>query len=213
MKKEIATPPVTKQDVVQEFRLKTIREAAASVVATRGLAGATIDAIAKKAGVAKGTIYLYFNSREELLSSTTELLFEQVRERLQGVFDLDAGDPRRWIESLLATLLQYFDEYRDFLRLFYEVRAGNVDPLGARTKRRQHPEYLAYIEAMADYLESAMEQGSIRTMNSRRLAFVVSEAISAIIFQRLLDAKPVPLEDDVDLVVSVLLDGLTPRES
>jgi hypothetical protein len=56
----------TKKDVLLEFRTAEILDAARTVFAQRGFAGATIDAIALAAGVAKGTVYLYFESKREL---------------------------------------------------------------------------------------------------------------------------------------------------
>src|SRR6188472_2603840 len=56
----------TKKDVILEFRTTEILEAARTVFASRGFDGATIDAIALTAGVAKGTVYLYFDSKRDL---------------------------------------------------------------------------------------------------------------------------------------------------
>ncbi|MGZ6971061.1 MAG: helix-turn-helix domain-containing protein, partial [Thermoanaerobaculia bacterium] len=55
----------TKKQVVEEFRCRAICEAAMRVVGRKGLAGATVEDIAREAGVAKGTVYLYFRSRDE----------------------------------------------------------------------------------------------------------------------------------------------------
>ena len=49
-----------------EERPKQILEAALAVFAERGLAAARLEDIAKRAGVSKGTIYLYFENKEEL---------------------------------------------------------------------------------------------------------------------------------------------------
>ncbi len=48
----------SKEEVVQEFRVQSLQEAAMRVIARKGMAAATMAEIAKEAGVAKGTIYL-----------------------------------------------------------------------------------------------------------------------------------------------------------
>src|SRR5215470_6022053 len=49
-----------------EERPKQILDAALAVFAERGLSAARLEDIAKRAGVSKGTIYLYFANKEEL---------------------------------------------------------------------------------------------------------------------------------------------------
>ena len=53
----------TKKDVVTEFRCAGILEAARKVFATKGFHEAKVDDIADAAGVAKGTVYLYYDSK------------------------------------------------------------------------------------------------------------------------------------------------------
>ena len=56
----------TKHDVVSEFRCGEILAAARKVFAVRGFNEATVDEIAAAAGIAKGTVYLYFSSKKDI---------------------------------------------------------------------------------------------------------------------------------------------------
>src|SRR5258708_12253057 len=56
----------TKRDVVTEFRHGEILEAAQRVFARRGFTEASVEAIAQEAGLAKGTVYLYYPSKRAL---------------------------------------------------------------------------------------------------------------------------------------------------
>jgi AcrR family transcriptional regulator len=53
----------------REERMQVIRTAALDVFSRKGFAAARLDDVAQAAGVAKGTIYLYFKSKEDLLES------------------------------------------------------------------------------------------------------------------------------------------------
>mgnify|MGYP004707043205 CR=1 FL=1 len=55
---------------------KRILEAAVEVIAEKGLHETTIDEIAQRAGVAKGTVYLYFKNKESLLASLMQVGLE-----------------------------------------------------------------------------------------------------------------------------------------
>src|SRR5262245_18491468 len=61
------TNKTSKAAVVTDFRRSQILDAARENFAKHGLAGTTVDGIAKRAGVAKGTVYLYYRSKDEIL--------------------------------------------------------------------------------------------------------------------------------------------------
>src|SRR5918911_963685 len=63
-----------------EERPQQILDAALTVFGERGLAGARLEDIARRAGVSKGTIYLYFPNKEELF---VEMIREKVIANLE----------------------------------------------------------------------------------------------------------------------------------
>ena len=56
----------SKKEVVTEFRTAELLEAARRVFAEKGFHEATVDDVAEEAGVAKGTVYLYYRSKRDL---------------------------------------------------------------------------------------------------------------------------------------------------
>ena len=56
----------SKDALVEEFRQRTILEAAMRAIARRGSSAVTMQQIASEAGIAKGTIYLYYSNRDEI---------------------------------------------------------------------------------------------------------------------------------------------------
>ena len=68
----------TKKDVVTEFRTVGILEAARKVFAMKGFNEATVDDIADAAGVAKGTVYLYYRSKRELYLAALKFGIQQM---------------------------------------------------------------------------------------------------------------------------------------
>src|SRR6476646_4957040 len=90
-----------------EERPKQILDAALAVFAERGLASARLDDIAKRAGLSKGTIYLYFPNKEELfrevVRTTVIAAIEQAEAQLATI-----TDPRQalllWMEGYWAWL-------------------------------------------------------------------------------------------------------------
>src|SRR5262245_66690233 len=62
----MSTARKTKKDIVTEFRTSGILEAARAVFAKKGFHDTTVDEIAEAAGVAKGTVYLYYRSKQDI---------------------------------------------------------------------------------------------------------------------------------------------------
>jgi AcrR family transcriptional regulator len=90
-----------------EERPRQILDAALAVFAERGLAAARLDDIAKRAGLSKGTIYLYFPNKEELfrevIRNSVIAFIERGEARLEALGDpLQALDA--WMEGYWAWL-------------------------------------------------------------------------------------------------------------
>src|SRR5918911_3653660 len=88
---------VLKRRVIKptEERRRDILEAALQAFATKGFNDTTVDAVAQAAGVAKGTVYLYFDSKEHLLLALK-------KEFMRGLTDAIAEITAEAIEQLSA---------------------------------------------------------------------------------------------------------------
>jgi AcrR family transcriptional regulator len=87
------------------FSTETILDAAREVVVTRGARGATVEAIARAAGVPVGSIYHRFDSLAELLARTWLRAAERSQERALAV----PVSPERPLESAEAVALAMYD--------------------------------------------------------------------------------------------------------
>src|SRR5439155_14870597 len=84
-KKKDATPPVP------EGKRERILEAAIKVFAAEGFYNAKVSQIAQAAGVADGTIYLYFKSKDDLLINLFEDRMEMVNANLREAIDTESS--------------------------------------------------------------------------------------------------------------------------
>src|SRR3954452_10448904 len=100
----------SKEEVVQEFRIQSIRDAAMRVIARRGMSAATMQEIADEAGVAKGTIYLYFKDRDELVEKTFETAITQLHERVDAAMSGDGPFATR-LRAMMTAAIEFFGEH------------------------------------------------------------------------------------------------------
>ncbi|WP_027346334.1 TetR/AcrR family transcriptional regulator [Hamadaea tsunoensis] len=94
---------------------RKIFEAAVALIAEQGFSGTTVDEIADRAGVAKGTVFYNFASKtalyEELLRYGVGLLAAESRSAIEGL------PPREAIAALIGAQLSYIQRYRAFAQL------------------------------------------------------------------------------------------------
>ncbi|HEX9406569.1 MAG TPA: TetR/AcrR family transcriptional regulator [Thermoanaerobaculia bacterium] len=195
----------SKEEVVQEYRVQSIQDATMRVIARRGMTAATMQEIADEAGVAKGTIYLYFRDRDELVEKTFDRAITELHQRLDAALESE-GSFEQKLRAVLAAEMLFFREHREFFRLYISLRY----PEGKRQKRTC-PQYQTRLARVAVVLEQAMERGEIRRMDPARLALFISEGISAVIIQRVIDESPPPEAADIDLLAGAIVDGIRSR--
>ena len=198
----------SKEDVVQEFRVQSIQEAAIRVISRKGMASATMQEIAEEAGVAKGTIYLYFRDREELVEKTFETASGELHKRIDAALDGEGSFAER-LRAVITAKLAFFNENREFFRLYHTLRM----PEGTATQQRRQkracqPQYRARVDRLAVHLKSAMDAGEVRPLDPKRLALFLIETSTAIVLERLSEDAPPPESDDVELIVTTLLSGI-----
>jgi AcrR family transcriptional regulator len=101
----------------KEARREEILDAAYKVFVARGLAGSTVDDIANEAELSKGTIYLYFRSKEDLYLAVTN----RGLDIMLGMFEASAakgGDPVQGIWNLSDGYNAFYEHHREYFRMF-----------------------------------------------------------------------------------------------
>ena len=188
----------TKEEVVQEFR-------------TRAIEAAAVRVIAEEAGVAKGTLYLYFESRADLLQKAAEATFTEIMERLEAVFaqELPFADK---IRALVLAQLDFVDSHRDFFRLYVAVRyAGSDIAEASRLDRPMMGQFQTYVRELTALLYGAIETGHLESVDPTKLALFMTEGINAILLHRLEEAEPPEAEAEADWIADLLVNGMAAR--
>src|SRR5690348_13674543 len=107
-----APPPVREAQGKRE----RILAAALRLFANETYQGVTMDRVAEAAGVAKGTLYLYFPSKEALYLGILSDGLESISKRYQATVDQRADIAER-LRRAIDVSIQFYDERRDLLRL------------------------------------------------------------------------------------------------
>lgn len=99
-------------------RRETILEAARSVFFSKGMMAATIDEIAEKCGLAKGTLYLYFKSKEEIYLSLMDEGTTLLKKEIEKVEELQLPSDKL-LEAFLKTYYRFYQKHKDYFRIIF----------------------------------------------------------------------------------------------
>ncbi|MBN1969104.1 MAG: TetR/AcrR family transcriptional regulator [Candidatus Delongbacteria bacterium] len=109
----------SKNDEIRQRSMKMIENAAIKLFAYNGFDGTSIDRISKEAGVSKGLIYNYYDSKEELLKSIIVRGFESYIYLFKEISIIE--DPIYALEILLTKSIIIYKENKDMLNIYYSL--------------------------------------------------------------------------------------------
>src|SRR5690554_5222927 len=107
---------MTRRERERLMRREAMVEAALTVFAEKGYAGATIDEIAQRAEFGKGTIYNYFpDGKEGMLVAIFDEIYGRILALIEDAFtrDADGRSVHERMKQFIRTSLELFDVQRD----------------------------------------------------------------------------------------------------
>jgi AcrR family transcriptional regulator len=200
----------TKEEVIKDFRTGEIVRAARRVIAESGFDDASMERIAHEAGVAKGTIYLYFRNKEELLAHVAEHGFVELMQRARLATTRARGvEPK--LVSLLRAALEHTSENHEIWRVLQErtqLGLGAESALAAKLEHNRE-ELLRFVAAI---VEGGMKSGELRVRDARRAARFLIESLRAAIIDRAHSHSQSGVEGDAEAIVDFFLHGVGATE-
>jgi len=197
---------MTREEVIKEFRVREILEAARRVMGRYGMQGTTVDRVAEEAKVAKGTIYLYFDTKDELVNAAVlEGLREMVAQTIAS--DNPSIPPLERIRRLILTQFRIQASNQDFLKTLIIGSSLDIE-LESEAGRKFMQVYAGHLDFVASVLQDAIDRGAIRSIDPQFAAFMLGEMITGSLRRRLLKLASSPIESDADAVVELFLNGI-----
>jgi AcrR family transcriptional regulator len=195
----------TKQQVVSEFRREAILNAARSVFAGKGFARGVIDEIAKEAAVAKGTVYLYFASKQEIYRAVLDRDMEFLKRTSLERIDAAQGLKEK-IRAFALVRLENSEAKREFFRIM-DTEAASVT-----FTRSQYRNWLGDpVLRLANAIERASLAGEIRAVAAERTAWAIADMTRGLIQRRLLGRADTIPSDDAEFLVDLIWAALEKR--
>jgi len=181
-----------------------ILEAAVKVFAEQGFFQSTISQIAKEAGVADGTIYLYFKNKDDILtqffSYKTKLVFDRFKEAVE-----EGPNAIEKLRNLIRKHLEEFQRDRN-MAVVYQTETHQTTRMAEYQIKEMSKKYL---DIVSEIVEQGQQEGSIRRnlylgLVKRLILGSVDEVINTWLHSK----KKYDLVSMADPLVELFIEGL-----
>jgi len=138
-------------------KYRKIIAAATKIFSQKGFFKAKVSEIAKEAGIADGTVYIYFKHKDDILISLFEEKMQEVLDNMKGQIDQET-DPLKKIERFALVHLQLIEDHQDIAEIIQvELRQSSMF-----MKNYHNTKFLEYLNIISSIIQEGKEKGVIR---------------------------------------------------
>jgi TetR/AcrR family transcriptional regulator, fatty acid metabolism regulator protein len=189
-----------------------LMNAAMTAFSRKGLNDCRMSDIADAAGLARGTAYLYFRSKEQLMLSMYKLYSSRIIESQKAML-AKAGDltARQLLDRACQACLRSGISHRRTFGLWFQFLAlGSSPSMGKAVRNTLAETYRAHSAYFEDLVEKGKSSGEFhQNANSRAVASALVGLLEGLMIRQYADAKLTDLATDYSELVRLILDGIS----
>lgn len=191
-----------RKTLVDSMMRDAIYEGAVAVLAEHGLNGATMDRVAAAAGVAKGSLYNYFRSKDELFTFVHE---KTIQPLLDANEEIAAGGlpASEKLSVMVRNWRHYIREHRATFQML--IKNSNCEGVlkEATLKKNQ-----IVVSLLAGIIEEGIDSGEFRPINAQYAGEMLLAASKGMLEAEFAEGVQRSDEETIDTLVAVFLHGL-----
>ena len=196
-----------KPDVSDE-RKPQILLAAETVFAQKGLSDARMDDIAEETGLSKGTLYLYYKSKDDLIIALLDRLFQYQFKEAEGLLSLKKSSEER-LRQFMELAIRDISVMLKMTPVSYELLA-----FAFRNKhvRRSLKLYLnRYLNILVPLIQQGIDSGEFRQVPAHQAAIAAGAIFEGTILLWVYDHSQVDVPSQIRMGMDLLIEGLKVR--
>jgi AcrR family transcriptional regulator len=187
-----------------------ILDATDVLLARYGYRKMTVEDIAVQAGIGKGTVYLHFSSKEEVVLSHIDRIVDRLKQLMWAISRSNSSAAERLRQMLLTRILFRFDSIQHYTQSLNDLLAALRPGLLARRARYFDEE----AQILADVLNKGREAGEFEFNDALSVAYALLNATNGLLPYSL-SATELGAREDVEEraagVADLMLNGLLTR--
>ncbi len=205
----VAVKIKNRKELLEDVMRESLLEATRLVLAEHGWDGTTMDRVAARAGVAKGTIYNYFEDKTELMSSLRGRLSQPYVDSLLQIAKGE-GSPVERLDRFMELALD--DLYRN-VKLIRAIIVGHMLDRSFTLERLTDPDIvpMRIHRILTDLIAEGVRSGEMRQVNPGAAATMIQGGIIEAMRQVALFESPIERDKLIGTFRSLVFDGIVKR--
>lgn len=195
-----------------EHRPDELLDAALSLFVEKGYAHTSVAEIARKAGLSKGAVYLYFPSKQAILEGLVKRAVTPIGTRALAAADLATGDMKKTLRAILTIITTSLGDPKVFAVPKLVMREAAVAPEIAEIYRRAV--FDSVFPVAIQVMEQAIARGQMRPVDPElTLRSLVGPVLTHLLLAEIFDIRPkdgLALDRLIENHLDILTNGLFP---
>jgi len=197
----------TKKEIVTAFRTREILAAARSLLEQRGPEAMTMEEIAAAAGVAKGTVYLYFQSKDHLIQALIARVGENLIQDVEACLQAPGTPPEKLIR-MVSVLLEYLNRER-LLFPMYARELSRGERQSSEGFRRPYLELEEkFVTLLTRLFAEGIAAGQFIPANPRLLTFLIRGLVRATGYYQKAEGQADAAKEALPVILTLISSGL-----
>jgi AcrR family transcriptional regulator len=202
-----ALAKTTKKEIVTAFRTQEILTAARKLLDQRGLEAITMEEIAAAAGVAKGTLYLYFQSKDNLIQAMITQVGENILQDVESSLKAPGTPPQKLIR-MVSVLLEYLNRERLLFPIYArELLRGKQESREGFWRHYNEIEE-KFLAMMTGMFAEGITSGDFIQANPRLLTFLIRGLVRATGYYQRDEGQVDVAQEALPVILTLLSSGL-----
>lgn len=195
-----------RQDI-SEQRRQEIMDAALAVFSRLGFEHASMDDIAKEAGVSKGALYLYYKSKDAIIAALLKYFFEQELKHLQALVEVEQSST---VTEQLLALTRQMSSAMGWMTRFMPIAFEFYAIAGRDREVRQFLQdyFKTYCAELARLIQRGIDTGEFRPANAQSIAITFTGMYEGLALLSFVDPQACSWPAQVETSVQLLLEGM-----
>jgi AcrR family transcriptional regulator len=190
---------------VSEERKTQILAAATKVFTERGFADARMDDIVTEAGLSKGALYWYFDSKDAIIISILDQIFDYETGHVRELLEREDSAKLK-LEVFIETMVKDLEKMKPLMPIFFDFWSLSVRKKTINQAIKKY--YQSFLDLIEPIIEDGIEQGEFRPVDVKETAVAIGAMYEGTILFYVYFPELIDFENQFRSNLELLLEGL-----
>jgi AcrR family transcriptional regulator len=193
---------------VSEERKSQILEAATTVFTQRGFSDARMDDIVAESGLSKGALYWYFDSKDAIIVSILDQIFDYETSHVSKTIDLEASAKMK-LEVFVDTMVKDLERMKPLMPIFIDFWSLSIRNKTINQAIKRY--YQNFIDLIEPIIDQGIKQGEFRRVNVGETAIALGAMFEGTVLLYFYFPDIVDIEKQFRSNLDLILEGITKK--